>query len=113
MQRMYRLSRGRDLERLLRRGRRVLSSLFEVIVQKNKGLHARFAFIVPKRVAKRAVIRNKLRRRMREWVRRDQSALSAPYDVAVVCRSGAPAATRAKFYEEFTRLLAEFKKNHP
>ena len=66
MQRLHRIGRGKDLETLLRRGRRFSSELFQASALRNDLRHDRFAFVVARAVDKRATVRNRLRRRMRE-----------------------------------------------
>ena len=63
--------------------------------------------MAPLTVDKRSTVRNKLRRRTREWVRRHINELRRPFDIAIIFKKEAAAATRENFYEELART---FKK---
>ena len=63
MKKINRLGRGIDMTALMRYGRRVSSPLFQLAVQSTPLPHPRFVFVVGRAVDKRAVIRNRLRRR--------------------------------------------------
>ena len=91
---------------VLRRGRRVENPLFRATFKENDLGWPRFAFIVSRAVAKRAVKRNLLRRRAREWVRKQLVFFKKSVDVAVFLKKEATEASRKKFYEELERLTA-------
>lgn len=81
--------------------------MFRVVYLPNKNARPRFAFIAPRSIDKRAVLRNLLRRRTREWVRGHLDGLQKPLDVAVIFKKEAVSATRKNFYEELARVFRE------
>jgi ribonuclease P protein component len=87
MQRAERLRRRSDFSAVYGRGRSWSSDLLAVRVLRTQGPHSRFGFAVGKRVGG-AVVRNQVKRRLREAVR----ALGPlpGWDVVVIAR--APAA---------------------
>jgi len=89
-----------DFRFLFSRGRRVESPLFRLVWLKNNLACSRFAFVVSRAVSKRAVIRNRLRRRAREWYRKQGEPFQAPVDLAIIFKKEAASATRATLYEE-------------
>ena len=99
------LGRGADLGLLLRRGRRSSSPLFHAASRPNGLAHSRFAFIVPRAVDKRAVVRNRLRRRMREYIRARAGRIVPSHDIAITCKKEAAAAPRIHFYAELKEFL--------
>lgn len=105
--RMHSLREQEDFRLLFRYGARVQSPLFRLTVRPNKCAHARFAFIAPRAVAKRAQVRNLIRRRAREWARRQPLILERPLDYALLFKKEAPLATRKNFYEELARIFSE------
>ncbi|OHA02894.1 MAG: ribonuclease P protein component [Candidatus Sungbacteria bacterium RIFCSPLOWO2_02_FULL_54_10] len=105
-----RLGRGADLDLVLQRGRRLSHPLFSVAWRANGTKGQRFALIVPRTVDKRATVRNRLRRRMREFMRVHAGALAPPRDIAITCRREAAAATRKAFYEALEELIARLGK---
>lgn len=111
MTRLGRLGRGTALDLLLRRGKRTSHPLLFVVWQKSRESVSQFAFIVPRAVDKRAVVRNRLRRRMREFMRRYSGRLARPVDAAITCRPAAAAASKDVFYEALEELLGFFERN--
>jgi len=102
MQSVQRLTAA-DFRLLFSRGRRVESPLFCVISRENNLSRSRLAFVASRVVAKRAVTRNRLRRRAREWYRKRADLFRVPVDLAVVFKKDAARATRDSFYEGLER----------
>lgn len=102
--RIYSLKGEADFRQLFRKGQRFESVFFRLLVGKNLVEHSRFAFITPRSLDKRSTVRNRLRRRAREWVRKNP-VLSKPKDVAIIFKKEAVGATRKKFYEELDKIF--------
>lgn len=103
---VQRLAAAADFRLLFSRGMRVESPLFRLVWRKNGLTHSRFGFICSKAVSKRAVVRNRLRRRSREWYRKQPELFLSPVDLALILKKDAVKATRAAFYEELERSTA-------
>ncbi|MBI2474469.1 MAG: ribonuclease P protein component [Candidatus Taylorbacteria bacterium] len=69
-----------------KRGRRRTLPFF-LVIQDNSQAKAHFAVVVPKKIAKTAVLRNKIRRRMYEAIRRSP-LVGASGAFIFVCRKG-------------------------
>jgi len=105
MKKLHLLRSPDDFRRVLRRGRDIKSPLFRVIfVSRNFG-SARFGFFVSRFLDKRAFVRNRLRRRAREWIRRQARLLKMPKDVIIIFKKEAIQAERRKFYEELAKIF--------
>lgn len=94
-----RLSRGIDLTQCWESGRRVRLRHLEIAWRPNTKGHARVGIVVP-RYGLTAVARNRLRRRVREILRRDLLRRLPAVDLVIRARRGAYAA-------RFTDLRAE------
>lgn len=70
MERARRLRKGPEFDRVYSEGTVVGGPFFVVRHLANDGRAARWGFAVGKRLAKKAVVRNRLRRRMREAARK-------------------------------------------
>ena len=103
---IHRLQSARDFRALFRFGRRQESRFFRLTTRPNTLLVSRFAFIAPKSVDKRAVVRNRLRRRCREWVRTHHSPRSPHLDVAVFFKREVVDATQREFYKDLASLFS-------
>ena len=108
MQRMKigRLSRGKDLEAVLRRGRRVSSEFFRIAVGRSGQTAIRLTVIAGKVTDKRAVARNELRRRAREYVRTHQDLIPAGRDIAIMIKKEAVGLSRSEFYGALRDILS-------
>lgn len=107
MKKQFRLRDPRDFQAVFKGGRRKEGKMFRVVYLPNRKVYSRFAFIAPRSVDKRAVGRNTLRRRAREWVRGHLDELRKPLDVAVIFKKEASLAARKNFYEELARIFGE------
>ena len=107
MQSTRRLATTDNFKFLFSRGRRIESPLFRVVWLKNNLPLSRFAFVTSRAVSKRAVIRNRLRRRAKEWYGKQTEFFSAPVDIAVIFKKEAAGATRAEFYAELKRATTQ------
>jgi ribonuclease P protein component len=98
--RSFRIARAAELRTLMREGKRRRTDHLDLFIRPSPLDHSRLAVIVP-RHAHTAPERNRLRRRLREILRRAVfPQLSEAADVAVRAREAAYAAT-------FDRLRAE------
>ena len=93
-----------DFEAVLSSGRRFASRNFVLRALVNGGAHARLGIIAGKKVAVRAVDRNRARRLIREAFR-SMLAQLGPYDVTVQLRGNLRAEPNAHVREELEKLL--------
>jgi ribonuclease P protein component len=94
-----RLARGSELKACWEQGRRLRAPHLDLAWRPNRAGHPRSGIIVP-RYQFSAVARNRLRRRLREILRRDVLASLAAVDIVV-------RAKRSAYAAPFTALRAE------
>jgi ribonuclease P protein component len=83
-----RLKKERDFERVFKEGKAWRGELV-FLKWLGNGLDAsRFGFIVSRKVSKKAIVRNKLKRRLRQIARTRMSELKKGVDIVVVARPG-------------------------
>ncbi len=98
------LRRRADFDRLYRQGKRTRGRLLTVITLPQPEASAcRLAFVVSRKVAKQAVRRNRIRRRLREALRhlRAEQELTGHPDLLVIAH---PAAVGASYWDLKTEL---------
>ena len=97
MAKVVTLRRQRDFNRLFSTGKRYHHRLLVTVVCLRPGSdQARVAFISGTKVDKRAVVRNRVKRRLREAWRGELPDINSGVDVAFVAQS---AAAEARFHE--------------
>ncbi|HEY8476378.1 MAG TPA: ribonuclease P protein component [Chloroflexota bacterium] len=95
MKRQHRLRRDADFQRVRSEGRAWPHPLLIFSVAPSQVGATRVGIVVSRRVGK-AVVRNRVKRRLREAVRRVLPNLRAGYDIVVIAR---PSATQATVHE--------------
>ena len=107
MQRRHRLSRSRDFDAVYRHGRSV-STRFLVLYwfAREDGGEPRLGLAVPKAVGP-AVVRNKMKRRLREAFRARLSELPADQDYVLVVRPGLAEAVDARGFDGLRERVEE------
>lgn len=93
---------GLELREISRTGRRIRDSLFSVHTRANSLGHARLGLTVSRRVSKKAVVRNRIKRCVRESFRSTQSTLDG-LDLVVIAQPNAGAADMAALRESLQR----------
>ena len=80
----------KEFKQVKRKGKLVQSSLFGTLIHKRASIHQtsppRIGFIVSSKVAKKAVLRNKLKRLLREATRSHINSLSSGYDLVFLAK---------------------------
>jgi len=99
-----RLKRSRDFDRVRREGRALRVGLLTLgVLEVEEEAAFRVGFVTSRRVGG-AVLRNRVRRRLREIVRQDQHGLRKGIWLVVIARPGAAEAEFAALKKEWRRL---------
>ncbi|HEX2664762.1 MAG TPA: ribonuclease P protein component [Candidatus Acidoferrum sp.] len=99
-----RLVRRGEFDAVYRAGRRRSSSHFTVFLRANELPESRFGVSIKKALGG-AVVRNRMRRRLREIVRCRRSEIPAGWDIVIHPKSAVDKAPFAELAEELLRLL--------
>jgi len=114
--RSARLSGKADFDRVFAAARRKGSRFFRLVLADNVHGWARLGMAVSRRVDKRAVVRNRLRRQVRESLRAAWPGLPA-IDIVVTAKPEAARADRADVWRDLVqlwpRLLADIETRRP
>jgi len=82
-----RLKKRREYLSLQQTGRKIHAKHFLFFVNPSTTSHSRIGITITTKVEKRAVLRNRLRRRIREIFRVRASMLSTPIEIVVIARN--------------------------
>jgi ribonuclease P protein component len=98
------LVRRGEFDAVYRTGKRRSSSHFTVFFRANQMPQSRFGFSIKKALGG-AVVRNRMRRRMREIVRCHRQEIPAGWDIVIHPKSAMARATFAALTADLLRLL--------
>ena len=99
-----RLVRSGSFDAVYRAGKRLSSTHFTVFVRSNELALSRFGFSIKKALGG-AVVRNRIRRRVREMVRCHRQEIPAGWDIVIHPKSTVAKAPFAALAEELIRVL--------
>lgn len=102
-----RLHKDKEIKRLVQKGKTFFLPQFIIKYQVVTGSVPQIGFVISTRVDKRAVVRNKLKRRLREIVRKLLPDLEKNYAILVIAKKSA---LGLKFEELKKQLIFAFTK---
>ncbi|MCP6719293.1 MAG: ribonuclease P protein component [Patescibacteria group bacterium] len=79
-----RLRKKKDIEKVLRKGKSFKQDFLILKVNRGELKQVRFGFVVSKKVSKKAVIRNKIKRRLREIMKSKIDELKKGLDIILI-----------------------------
>lgn len=103
-----RLTKQKDFEILFKGGRSFKNKFLALRVIKNNTEEIKIGFVVSQKVSKKAVVRNKVKRRLRESVKPILSEIKKGQNIAVIAL---PGAEEADFSEINENIKILFKKS--
>jgi ribonuclease P protein component len=101
----HRFVKEGDFKKIFARGRRVRGQYTQLVFMKNRFGYNRIAVVVSTKVSKKAVLRNTLRRRVYEHVRRRLLDMQQGVDCVVRVFPAAVDAPRKEFNQSIEALL--------
>jgi ribonuclease P protein component len=104
--REMRLVRKGDFHRVYQAGKRFSSSHFTVFVRRNELALNRFGFSIKKALGG-AVVRNRIRRRLREMVRCHRQEISAGWDIVIHPKGSVAKAPFAALAQDLVWLMKQ------
>lgn len=104
-----RLRKKKDIERVLREGKSLKQDFVILKVKQNTINTARFVFIVSQKVSKRAVVRNKVKRRLREIIKEKIDIIEKGIDVSLIALSGIEKNSFQEIKESIEKLFKKAK----
>ncbi len=97
------LKKNSDFRRTYRKGRTCAAATIALYCRYNRTAQSRLGITTGTKVGK-AVVRNRIRRRIRAIYRLHETELKAGYDLVIVARVRAAEATYAQLEKDFLRL---------
>jgi len=102
-----RLTKKRDFEKVFKKGKRFGKDFLVLKLKENNLKESRFGFIISRKISKRAVLRNKIKRRLSEIVKMELKKMKKGIDAALIVCPG----LEKKNFREMEEILNKlFKK---
>lgn len=101
-----RLKKKKDFEKVFKEGKGFKEDPLILKVKKNKSKKLRFGFVVSRKVSKKAVVRNKIKRRLREVIKERIKKINGNFDIIIITL---PAAEK-KGFQEFRTIIEKLFK---
>lgn len=104
-----RIKKKKDFLFLYRKGTRVRAKFFNIIYHENGCGFSRLAVVVSRKIGK-AVVRNKIKRWVRELFRRNKELIPFPLDMLVVATRGVEGITWEDYQEEYFQAVRKIRR---
>jgi len=104
-----RLKKKKDFETVFKKGKSFKNSFLIIRIASNKLQFSRFGLVVSQKVSKKAVVRNKVRRRMSEIIRKRIKEIKVGLDVVLIALSGLEKKSFLETEEAITSLFKKIK----
>ncbi|MSR68549.1 ribonuclease P protein component [Candidatus Saccharibacteria bacterium] len=105
LKRVYRLRKNSDFQRLYKSGKRFTTPNLVLYYMPSNFDYSQVGFVVSKKVSKKAVVRNSLRRRAGAIVEASYPKLKTPTKMIILIRRDFSALTPSELNKEITTLL--------
>lgn len=79
-----RLKKKKDFDAIFKERKFLRSFLFLFFFKKNNLNYSRFGIVISKKISKKAVLRNRIKRRIREIIRKNIDKTVVGYDVIII-----------------------------
>lgn len=109
LSKVNRLKNKKDIEKVFKNGKGFKEDFLILKVIKNDLKNSRFAFIVSQKVSKKATLRNKIRRRLSELVKRRLPTISPKMDIVLVAVPGLEEKDFWEIEETLNKLFTKAK----
>lgn len=103
--RVFRLQKSKDIKTVIEKGARYRGRHLQLSALHTNGATSRFAFIVSNKISKKATVRNRAKRLMREATRSLLPQINSGYDIIVWASYGIEKGTKALIQEELLACL--------
>jgi len=100
-----RLRLEKDIKTLFTKGKGVFNTLCGIKLKRNGLQVSRFTVIVGTKVSKKAVERNRIRRKIRALLEKKIEEIKPGYDVAMIVRTKAKNSSKEELEKEINKLL--------
>ena len=102
-----RLTHRKDFDNTFKGGKGLFSDILNIKFINNNLENSRFGIVVSNKISKKAVIRNKIKRQIREVIHRNLTEINNGLDIMIICK---PEISKKDFQEIEQTIIQLFKK---
>ncbi len=99
------LKKKKDFERVFKQGKGIREGFLFLKMYKNDLSESRFGFIVSQKISKKAVVRNKVKRRLRAIIFKKLSKIKKGIDVVVITNIGIESQSFQEIEKNIDKIL--------
>lgn len=104
-----RLNKKKDFQKVFKEGKGIKENSLTFKWASNNSKVSRFGFIISRKVSKKAVLRNKIKRKLREKVRAELSRLKKGIDGVIIVHPGAAKEKSQETTESLNKIFFRAK----
>lgn len=101
----YRLQKDRDFKSVFKKGKTLSGKLLFLKVKKNDLQVSRFGLIIGKKISNKAVIRNRLKRQLREIIKNNLFNIKPGFDIVIITKPEIINKNYQEIKNDFEKLL--------
>jgi ribonuclease P protein component len=105
--RKNRITKDKEYELVFKTGRSSYSDVLGVKVIRNETDYSRYGIIVSNKISKKATVRNRLKRQLREVLRGEFNKIKPGYDIVLIAQAGIVGKQSSEIKET---IIRQFKK---
>lgn len=102
-----RLKKKKDFERVFKKGKGYRGDFLFFKETKNNLKESRFGFIVSKKISNKAVIRNKVKRRLRAIIQKKKTGIKKGMDIVIITLPGIENKSFQEIEEDVNKIFAK------
>lgn len=106
---LNRIKKKKDFDLIFKKGSSFKNNLFILKTVKNSLDEPRFGFVVSQKISKKAVIRNKIRRRLSEIARNKMKSIKGGIDIVLISLPGVEKKEFSDIKDSLNNLLIKSK----
>ena len=102
----FRLTQQKEFKKTYKIGKSASSSLFILKFVPNQKKTNCYAVVVSNKVSKKAVQRNKIRRQVKNWLKKKQTSLKTNFNIIIIAKPKAITADYSQIEEALQKLFS-------
>jgi ribonuclease P protein component len=109
LKKIYRLTKDKDFNRVFKEGHSSFNKMVGIKAVENGKGYSRFGILVGVKVSKKAILRNKIKRQIREIIKLDIKNIKSGFDYVIICLPAIVGKSYEEIEESFRNNIKRLK----